>query len=98
MAQGKGFGYCLFSPESPYTSTISRRYYKDGSEILISQGEGINPRKITEREAARLQGYPDNFIMHDSKVESYKQFGNSVTVPVVQAIGTEIIHQILGDN
>jgi len=95
MAQGKGFGYCLFTRDSPYTSTISRRYYKDGSEILISQGEDRNPRKITEREAARLQGYPDNFIMHDSKTESYKQFGNSVSVPVVQAIGQSILNQNL---
>lgn len=97
-AQGKGFGYCLFNENSPYTSTISRRYYKDGSEILIYQGENLNPRKITEREAARLQGYPDNFIMHDSSVEAYKQFGNSVSVPVVQALGTEILNQIMGDN
>ena len=53
-AQGKGFGYCIFTPESSYTSTISRRYYKDGSEILIEQ-ENRNPRKLTPREAANLQ-------------------------------------------
>lgn len=94
-AHGKGFGYCLFTPDSPYTSTISRRYYKDGSEILIYQGEFRNPRKITEREAARLQGYPDTFLMHPSAVEAYKQFGNSVSVPVVQAIGEEIVNQLL---
>ncbi|MBR0519213.1 DNA (cytosine-5-)-methyltransferase, partial [bacterium] len=55
---GKGFGYTLFNNNSPYTNTISARYYKDGSEILIEQ-KGMNPRKITPREASRLQGFPD---------------------------------------
>jgi DNA (cytosine-5)-methyltransferase 1 len=87
---GKGFGYSLFNAESPYTNTISARYYKDGSEILIEQ-KGKNPRKLTPREAARLQGFPDHFIIDKvSNVQAYKQFGNSVCVPVIAAVATEI--------
>jgi DNA (cytosine-5)-methyltransferase 1 len=87
--KGNGFGYSLFNHNSPYTSTISARYYKDGSEILIEQ-ERKNPRKITPREAARLQGFPDNFIIPVSDNQAYKQFGNSVSVPVIKAIASQI--------
>ena len=87
---GKGFGYTLFNSESQYTNTISARYYKDGSEILIEQ-QGKNPRKLTPREAARLQGFPDNFIIPVSDTQAYKQFGNSVSVPVIRAIAEQII-------
>ncbi|QIC16122.1 DNA cytosine methyltransferase [Providencia vermicola] len=86
---GKGFGYGLFNEESPYTNTISARYYKDGSEILIEQ-KGKNPRKITPREAARLQGYPDTYEIPVSNAQAYKQFGNSVCVPVIEAIAKEM--------
>jgi len=86
---GKGFGYGLFNTSSPYTNTISARYYKDGSEILIEQ-KGKNPRKITPREAARLQGYPDSFEIPVSNAQAYRQFGNSVCVPVIAAIAKEI--------
>jgi DNA (cytosine-5)-methyltransferase 1 len=89
-ARGNGFGYSLFSASSPYTSTISARYYKDGSEILISQ-RGKNPRKITPREAARLQGFPEWFEIHPSDTQAYRQFGNSVAVPVVDAIAKKIV-------
>ncbi len=89
-AAGKGFGYSLFNAESPYTNTISARYYKDGSEILIEQ-EGKNPRKLTPREAARLQGFPDNYIIPVSDTQAYKEFGNSVAVPVINAIAKEIM-------
>lgn len=89
-AAGKGFGYSLFNADSPYTNTISARYYKDGSEILIEQPER-NPRKITPREASRLQGFPDEFIIPVSDTQAYKQFGNSVAVPVVHAIAENII-------
>ena len=88
--KGNGFGYSLFNENSPYTNTISARYYKDGSEILIEQAEK-NPRKITPREAARLQGFPENYIIPVSDTQSYKQFGNSVAVPVIFAIAKEII-------
>lgn len=93
---GKGFGYTLFNAKSPYTNTISARYYKDGSEILIEQ-RGKNPRKITPREAARLQGFPEDFIIPVSDTQAYKQFGNSVAVPVVHAIAKQII-QVLDNN
>lgn len=86
---GKGFGFGLVTPESPYTNTISARYYKDGSEILIDQ-LGQNPRKVSPREAARLQGFPDEFEPSSSTVQAYKQFGNSVSVPVINAISKKI--------
>lgn len=86
---GKGFGYSLFNENSPYTNTISARYYKDGSEILIEQ-KGQNPRKLTPREAARLQGFSDDFKIVVSDSKAYKQFGNSVAVPVIRAIAKQI--------
>ncbi len=84
--RGAGFGYCLFNEESPYVSTLVARYYKDGQEILIDQGTDKNPRKLTPRECARLQGFPDSFIIPVSNMQAYKQFGNSVAVPVIRAI------------
>lgn len=92
--KGNGFGYCLFNEDSEYTSTISRRYYKDGSEILIER-EDKNPRKITPREAANLQGFPQEFKIPDSKTKAYQQFGNSVAVPVVMKVSKQIVEQIL---
>ena len=86
---GKGFGYSLFNKDSAYTNTISARYYKDGSEILIEQ-ENKNPRKLTPREAARLQGFPEEYVIPVSDAQAYKQFGNSVAVPVIKAIATEM--------
>lgn len=88
-SNGKGFGYGLFNKESAYTNTISARYYKDGSEILIEQ-ENKNPRKLTPREAARLQGFPEGYIIPVSDAQAYKQFGNSVAVPVIKAIAIEM--------
>lgn len=88
--KGNGFGYTLFNADSPYTNTISARYYKDGSEVLIEQVDK-NPRKITPREAARLQGFPEEFIIPVSDTQAYKQFGNSVCVPVVHAIANNMI-------
>lgn len=87
--KGNGFGYSMFNKNSKYTSTISARYYKDGSEILIDQGKN-NPRKLTPREAARLQGFPDSFQISVSDCQAYKQFGNSVAVPVITALAKEI--------
>lgn len=91
--KGNGFGYSIFNKNSSYTSTISARYYKDGSEILIEQG-GKNPRKLTPREAGRLQGFPDKFHIKVSDVQAYKQFGNSVSVPVIKAIAKNILNSI----
>ncbi|MGL4722357.1 MAG: DNA cytosine methyltransferase [Desulfovibrionaceae bacterium] len=88
--KGNGFGYSLVNENTPYTNTLSARYYKDGSEILIEQ-IGKNPRKITPREAARLQGFPESFdISHASDNQLYKQFGNSVCVPVIRVIAKKI--------
>ncbi len=89
-AKGNGFGYSLFNTKSPYTSTISARYYKDGSEILIEQKDA-NPRKLTPREAARLQGFPEKFKIPVSDNQAYKQFGNSVAVPVILAIAKNMV-------
>ncbi|WP_225557389.1 DNA (cytosine-5-)-methyltransferase [Flavobacterium columnare] len=92
--KGNGFGFSSFDKNSLYTSTISARYYKDGSEILIEQ-EDANPRKLTPREAANLQGYPNNFVIPVSDNQAYKQFGNSVSVPVIQTVFNEIKRQLL---
>lgn len=92
--KGNGFGYSLYNSESPYTNTLSARYYKDGSEILIDQGEGHNPRKLTPRECAKLQGFPENFIIPVSDTQAYKQFGNSVAVPVVRAVARQLISEM----
>jgi DNA (cytosine-5)-methyltransferase 1 len=92
--KGNGFGFSSVNENTQYTSTISARYYKDGSEILIEQ-EDANPRKLTPREAANLQGYPENYIIPVSDNQAYKQFGNSVSVPVIQAIFNEIKKQLL---
>lgn len=91
--KGNGFGFSLFTPDDKYTNTLSARYYKDGSEILIDQQEiGRRPRKLTPRECARLQGYPEDFIVDAvSDVQAYKQFGNSVSVPTVHAIAREML-------
>ncbi|MGL6186988.1 MAG: DNA (cytosine-5-)-methyltransferase [Clostridium chrysemydis] len=92
--KGNGFGFCMFNRDSEYTNTISARYYKDGSEILIDRGEGENPRKLTPRECARLQGFPEKFIIPVSNMQAYKQFGNTVTVPVVRAVAECIINEL----
>lgn len=89
LENGNGFGYRLFDETSTHSSTLSARYYKDGSEILIKQN-GKNPRKLTPKETSRLQGFPNDFIMPCSDVNSYKQFGNSVTVPVLFKIVEKI--------
>ena len=91
--KGNGFGFSVFAPEDSYTNTISARYYKDGSEILIDQSDlGRRPRKLTPRECARLQGYPETFIVDAvSDVQAYRQFGNSVSVPVVQAVASQML-------
>lgn len=91
--KGNGFGYSLFNENSEYTNTISARYYKDGSEILIEQ-KGKNPRRLTPREAARLQGFPEWFTIPVGDSQAYKQFGNSVAVPVIEAIAKEIMKSL----
>lgn len=91
--KGNGFGFTLYKGDERYTNTLSARYNKDGSEILIDQTlQGKNPRKLTLRECARLQGFPEDFIIDaSSKGQVYKQFGNSVCMKVIDAIASEMI-------
>ena len=91
--KGNGFGFCLFNEDSKYTSTISARYYKDGSEALIEQ-PGKNPRMLTPRECARLQGFTDDFIIPVSNARAYKQFGNSVCIPVIEAVAKAMLEYL----
>lgn len=97
-AKGNGFGFSLFNRESPYCNTISARYYKDGSEVLIDQSDiGKNPRKLTPRECARIQGFPEAFVVDAvSDVQNYRQFGNSVSMPVIRAIAEEMLPYLRG--
>lgn len=84
-ARGNGFGYGMVTKDD-VARTLSARYYKDGSEILVSRGKGKNPRRLTPRECARLMGYGDDFEIPVSDTQAYKQFGNSVAVPVFQEV------------
>lgn len=95
-AQGNGFGFGMTDPNG-ISRTISARYYKDGAEILIPQ-QGRNPRRLTPRECARLQGFPDNFVIPVSDNQAYRQFGNSVTVPLIQAVGKQLVKELLQAN
>ncbi len=91
-AAGNGFGYGI-APLDGISRTISARYYKDGSEILIAQ-EGKNPRRLTPRECARLQGFPDSFKIPVSDTQAYKQFGNSVVVPLMAEIAKLVVAKL----
>lgn len=87
-AKGNGFSYNLADLDG-VSATLLARYYKDGSNILIPQ-EGKNPRKLTPRECARLMGFPDEFKLPCSDTRLYKQFGNSVVIPVVSEVARAI--------
>lgn len=91
-AAGNGFGYGI-APLDGVSRTISARYYKDGSEILIEQ-PGKNPRKLTPREAARLQGFPDEFKIPVSDTQAYQQFGNSVVVPLMTNVANLVVDKL----
>lgn len=91
-AKGNGFGFGLTDLEG-ISRTLSARYYKDGAEILIPQ-HGKNPRRLTPRECARLQGFPDSFEIPVSDNQAYRQFGNSVVVPLIEAVGGCLIQTI----
>lgn len=84
-AKGNGFGFGLVTGDD-VARTLSARYYKDGSEILVSRGKRKNPRRLTPRECARLMGFDDTFKIVVSDTQAYKQFGNSVVVPVIKAV------------
>ncbi|HYO82870.1 MAG TPA: DNA cytosine methyltransferase, partial [Bryobacteraceae bacterium] len=92
-AKGNGFGFGLFGPDD-VARTLSARYHKDGSEILIRQ-KGRNPRRLTPRECARLMGFDapahEKFVIRVSDTQAYRQFGNSVVVPVVRAVAEQVV-------
>ncbi len=92
-AAGNGFGFGMPDINGP-SRTLSARYYKDGSEILINRGENQIPRRLTPRECARLQGYPDNYQIVVSDTQAYKQFGNSVVVPLMNAVASLIVEKL----
>ncbi len=94
-AAGNGFGFGLVDGDS-IARTLSARYYKDGSEILVSRGKDENPRRLTPRECARLMGFPDSFQIPVSDTQAYKQFGNSVAAPVVAAVAQAMQPWVLG--
>lgn len=90
-AKGNGFGFGLVDLNG-ITRTLSARYYKDGSEILIPQEGGKNPRRLSPRECARLMGYPDEYrIDRVSDVQAYRQCGNSVVVPLITEVASQIV-------
>lgn len=91
-AAGNGFGYGI-APLDGISRTMSARYYKDGSEILIAQ-DGKNPRRLTPRECARLQGFPENFKIPVSDTQAYRQFGNSVVVPLIENVAKLVINKL----
>ena len=91
-AKGNGFGYGL-APRDGISRTLSARYYKDGSEILIEQ-PGKNPRRLTPRECARLMGYPDTFKIPVSDTQAYRQFGNSVVVPLMADVADLVVDKM----
>ncbi|WP_264535960.1 DNA (cytosine-5-)-methyltransferase [Flavobacterium sp. N1736] len=95
-AKGNGFGFGL-ADLNGISRTMSARYYKDGAEILIPQ-EGKNPRRLVPRECARLQGFPDNFVIPVSDNQAYKQFGNSVVSPLMQAVGKNLVAEIVKEK
>jgi len=91
--KGNGFGFGL-TDLNGISRTLSARYYKDGSEVLIPQ-DHKNPRRLTVRECARLMGYPDKYLIPVSDTQAYRQFGNSVIVPLIQAVGKNLVNEIL---
>ena len=92
-AAGNGFGYGMVYPHS-VTRTLSARYYKDGSEILVWQGDENRPRRLTPRECARLMGFPDTFKIPVSDTQAYRQFGNSVVMPVMKEVARIMVPHI----
>ena len=92
---GNGFGFGLFGRQD-VARTLSARYHKDGSEILIRQNGGsVNPRRLTPEECRRLMGFPEGFRIRVSDTQAYRQFGNSVVVPVVEAVARQVVKEIL---
>ena len=92
-AAGNGFGFGLVTPDG-VARTLSARYYKDGSEILVSQGSRKRPRRLTPRECARLMGFPDTFRIPVSDTQAYRQFGNSVVMPVIREVARIMVPHV----
>ncbi len=92
-AAGNGFGFGLAYPDS-VTRTLSARYHKDGSEILVWQGKNKRPRRLTPRECARLMGFPDAFRIPVSDTQAYRQYGNSVVMPVMREVARIMVPHI----
>jgi DNA (cytosine-5)-methyltransferase 1 len=92
-AAGNGFGFGMAFPDS-VTRTLSARYYKDGSEILVNQGNRKHPRRLTPRECARLMGFPDTFKIPVSDTQAYRQFGNSVVMPVMREVARIMVPHV----
>lgn len=95
--KGNGFGFGLVKPDE-ISRTLSARYYKDGSEILVYRGKNKRPRRLTPRECARLMGYPETLSIPVSDTQAYKQFGNSVAVPVISAVAAHMKPHIVGNK
>lgn len=91
---GNGFGYGLVDANS-IARTLSARYYKDGSEILVSQGNRRRPRRLTPRECSRLMGFPETFKIPVSDTQAYRQFGNSVVMPVIKEVARIMLPHVL---
>lgn len=90
LARGTGFTAHLANLDRP-ANTLVARYGKDGKECLIPQGDDKNPRMLSPRECARLQGFPDEFVLPAFRAAAYRQFGNSVAVPVVKALARDVL-------
>lgn len=91
-AAGNGFGFGLVG-RNDIARTLSARYHKDGSEILVKR-RGKEPRRLTPRECAFLMGYPKSFQIPVSDTQAYRQFGNSVVVPVVEFLAASLAKQV----
>ena len=94
---GNGFGFGLVG-KNDVARTLSARYHKDGSEILVSRGKNKNPRRLTPRECARLMGFPDSYKLVVSDTQAYRQFGNSVVMPVMREAARLMKPFILADD
>jgi DNA (cytosine-5)-methyltransferase 1 len=93
-AAGNGFGYGLVTGDS-VARTLSARYYKDGSEVLVSRGPRKRPRRLTPKECALLMGFHSDFKIPVSDTQAYKQFGNSVVVPVIEEVSRIMVPRVM---